>query len=216
MAKLGPLPDVANVCKVRLIGTYNSVRWVNVMHLKFASSTVDATALATIATGVRTAWSTNIAPLCFNATQLQIVEVTDISSRTGAQGVDSSGANGSAIGGGLPNNVAACLTLKVGNRYRGGHPRMYLPGVPAGNTTDGHTWTSTAITAYQNGGRNFRTALNALTAGSTTWSMVAVSYYQTLGGSQAYKVPPGVYVITDVLCHTRMDSMRRRLGKEAT
>lgn len=217
MAKLGPLPNVAGVCKVRLIGTVNGKPWVNVLHAQFTGGTAQVSDLATFATGVRTAWTTNIAPLCHNYTQLNQVEVTDLTTRTSNQGNDTTSVSGSGGAAISPNSLAACLTLKVVNRYRGGHPRIYLPGVPQANLAgDGATWSTGKASAYTAGGRAFRLAINALTAGSNTWSMCAVGYYVKVGGVETYRNPPIIYTITDVLCHNRVDTMRRRLGKETS
>jgi hypothetical protein len=93
---------------------------------------------------------------------------------------------------------------------------MYLSGVNASVYTNGRTWTPTRQAAYQTAGRAFLAAINAMAIGSRTYQLCAVSYYHTVGGIQQYKTPPDVYPITDVVMHTRVDTMRRRLGKETT
>lgn len=216
MAKLGPLPDVANVLKVRLIGQQASSPWVNVIHVSFTGAAMDQSSANSIATAIRGYWNTSFAPLFTTSSSLQTVEVTDLTSRTGVIGTDTTGATGSdatAIG---SLAVAACLTLKVAKRYRGGHPRMYLAGVNATVYTNGKTWTSTRQNAYQSAGRAFLTAINAMIIGSRTYAMCAVSYYTSTNKVVSYKQPPQVYPITDVVMHSRVDSMRRRLGKETT
>lgn len=216
MAKLGPLPDAPGCLKVRLIGQQYGGKWVNVLHLKQTGATIDTAACNTIATAIRGYWATNFASLHYTNSSLQSVEVTDISSRTGAQGTDNTNVPGTNASAGAPASVAACLTLKIANRYRGGHPRMYLAGVDASAYTPPGTFTPAKVTAYQAAGRAFRTALNAMIIGGGVYQWVAVSYYHKVGGVNAYKVPPDVYVITDVVMHTRVDTMRRRLGKELT
>lgn len=214
MAHLGPLPDSANTAKIRLVGKMaGGANWANVLHAKTSGALTTAT-LNTIATAIKGYWSSDLAPQIHNTVSLTLVEVTDLTNRTGAQGTDTTGANGTAALQVAPNNVAACLTLKIVNRYRGGHPRMYLPGVRQDWIQNGNQWTSGTAAAYQAAGRAFLAHINSIIVGSTTWQMAAISYYHKVGGVEAYKIPPDVYVISDVVVHGRPDSMRRRLGKE--
>lgn len=218
MTKLGPLPNVAGVFKLRFIGTVYSKPWVNVMHVSYTGVTLDTTTANSIATAIRGYWTTSIAPKVHNSTLLSVVEVTDLSSRSGAQGTDNVGSTGTGGVTAAPNSVAACLTLKIATRYRGGHPRLYLPGVPNAfiSSTDQSSWAAGIAAGYQTNGRAFRTAINAMVIGGGTYALCAVSYYQSANGVQSYRTPPVVYPITDVLCHNRIDTMRRRLGKETS
>lgn len=216
MAKLGPLPDAPFCVKIRLLGTQNGVVWANILHARYAGGTIDTAACQALATTVRTAWNTNLAPLVHAFTVLKTVEVTDISTRTGAQGVDTVGSTGTQAGTPSSNQVALVGSLKIAQRYRGGHPRIYIPGMVTANITGGTTFTSTYITSMQTALRAIRTAINGSSAGGATWNMVAVSYFHKVGGAEAYKIPPDIYVITDCVVHTRVDTVRRRLGKETT
>lgn len=216
MAHLGPLPDVAGVVKIRLLGkTSGGTNWANVLHAK-VTGVLSQTTLNTCATSIRGYWLSDLAPLIVPTWSLTTVEITDLTTRSGAQGTDTTGAAGASAGLTGPANLAACLTLKIPNRYRGGHPRMYLGGVPQTNTVDGVVWASGKATAYTAGGRAFLGHINALIVGSTTWQLCAVSYYHKVGGTEAYKTPPDVYIVSDIVCHNRVDSMRRRLGKETS
>lgn len=214
MANLGPLPTVQNVAKIRLLGTLNAANWANVIHIRYGAISPSPADMLTVATAVRTAWTTNIAPRVSTSVLLSTVEVTDLASRTGGQGVDSVGSVGTRAGTPTANSVAICASLKIQRRFRGGHPRMYLPGAVQADITAGRSWDPTYRSGTETALRAFRTALNAITAGSSTWTWVAVGYYHKVGGANAYKVPPDVDTIQDVVLHTRIDSMRRRTGKE--
>lgn len=216
MAKLGPLPDVANVMKLRLIGQNMGAPWVNVMHISFTGAAMDQASVNTIATAIRGYWATRFAPLFITNAALTTVELTDLTNRTGVIGTDTTGAAGTDATAGAPTSLAACLTLKVAKRYRGGHPRMYLAGVNASVYTNGRTWSPTRQAAYQAAGRGFLGDINAIIIGSRTYALCAVSYYQSVNKVVSYKTPPQVYPITDVVMHSRVDSMRRRLGKETS
>jgi hypothetical protein len=216
MAHLGPVPDAPSTVKIRLIGTNSSGKWVNVLHAKYAGGTIDIAALATLAQNVRAAWVTNFAPRLTTSCQLLQVECTDIASRTGAQNVDTVGGAGTIPGVFAPLQVALVVSWKVGTRYRGGHPRMYLAGPDPSQIQTGNTWMPTYVTNVLAAARAFRTAINASAAGGATWQLVAVSYFHLVGGVPAYKVPPDILPIADAAIHTRVDTMRRRLGKEVT
>lgn len=216
MTKLGPLPDVPGGVKIRLLGTMSgNAKWANVLHAK-VSAPLTTTLANTAATAIKGYWASDLAPQIHNTVSLTTVEVTDISSRTGAQGTDTTGSAGTAALQVAPNSVAACLTFKIVNRYRGGHPRMYLPGVRQDWVINGSSWGSGVALAYQTAGRAFLAHINGMIAGGLVWQLAAVSYYHKVGGAEAYKPIPELYVITDVVVHSRIDSMRRRTGKETS
>jgi predicted component of type VI protein secretion system len=91
-----------------------------------------------------------------------------------------------------------------------------MSGVDASAYTSGKLWTGAKVIAYSNAGVAWRAAVRALTSGGNTWELVNVSYYRSAGGVQSYKVPPDVDIITGGKFHTRIDSQRRRLGKETS
>jgi hypothetical protein len=214
MGSLGPLPDAPFTVKIRLLGAVGGGKWANVLHAQYAGGTIDTAALNTLATAVRTAWVTNFASLVPSVVTLQTVECTDISTRTGAQGTDTTGGTGTRVGTVLPASVACCVSWKVGVRYRGGHPRSYFPGPVTADVTGSTTWAAAYVTAMSTAAAAFRTAINASTAGGATWAMSAVSYFHKVGGVEAYKTPPDRWLVTGSQVHTRVDTMRRRLGRE--
>lgn len=216
MAQLGPLPDVAGVVKIRLLGkTGGGVNWANVLHAKVTGSLTQTT-LTTCATSIRGYWASDLATLIASNTTLTTVEITDLTTRSSAQGTDLTGGTGTNANPAGPNSLAACLTLRIPNRYRGGHPRLYMPGVPTVAVSNGSVWAAGIANSYQTSGRAFMNHINALVVGGTTWQLCAVSYYKSVNHVQSYKQPPEVYIISDVVCHSRVDSMRRRLGKETS
>jgi hypothetical protein len=214
MARLGPLPNVANVCKVRLIGQFYGHTWVNVMYARFTGGTINQAALDTFSSAIRIAWVANMAARYITNSGLTSVEVTDLTTRTGLQSVDSVGGTGSDATAGAPASAAICVSLVNGKRYRGGHPRQYLSGVNASAYTNGSTISNTVANNYKNSYTAFINAINALTTGGATWDVVSVGFYQSAAGVQSYRIPPEVLKITAVKVHTRLDTQRRRLGKE--
>jgi hypothetical protein len=59
------------------------------------------------------------------------------------------------------------------------------------------------------------TAINAITVGGVAYKLIMLSYFTHDGsGNPIYKVPPEKYDVMSVAIRTRIDSQRRRLGKE--
>lgn len=216
MSKLGPLLDVPGAVKIRLLGTQQGGKWANVLHAKFTGGTIDTAALGTLATAIRTSWGVTFAPQVSSTVALTTVECTDLSSRTGAQNLDTVGATGTGSSTAMPGQVSCCVSWKIPNRYRGGHPRMYLPPAAFTSSSNGQVWTTAYVTAVLAAARAFRNAINASPAGGATWQLCAVSYFHKVGGVEAYKTPPEIYIVSDAAVHTRVDTMRRRLGKETS
>jgi hypothetical protein len=216
MPRLGPLPDAPRTVKLRLIGQNQTFPWVNVLHIQWGSggATPDSSNLNAMAIIIGIAWTARFAPLFITNSSLTNVEVTDISSRTGAQGNDPTNRPGTNATAGAPLSVAACISWTIARRYRGGHPRTYLSGVDASAYTSGKLWTGAKIIAYQAAATGFRSDINAMTVAGNTWALANVSYYQKVAGVVSYRVPPVVDLISGSKFHTRLDTQRRRLGKE--
>lgn len=113
----------------------------------------------------------------------------------------------------LPPQVAICLSFQIAARYRGGKPRWYLPGIP-----------STAQTAFYgsqiNGGyadsmkaaaASWLNTLNTSSPGGSTFQTGTISYFS----GNAPRVTPVFRSFLSVLVHERLDSQRRRSGKES-
>lgn len=206
------LPVAPNCLKIRWVGVNGTSKWVNVFHAQFAAGTPTSTDLNTLSTSIRGLWSTNLAPLMSTGCNLVSTDILDLTTNVGNYGSNTSGVNGSlATGVAAPANVACCVSLKIALHYRGGHPRMYLPGVNTTHLTNPNTLTGTYTTAMQSAMTAVVNGINALTSTSTgALTMCAVSYWSHKV-LRAQGVP---YPILAVTVHNRPDSMRRRLGKE--
>lgn len=206
-----PLPPVPGVVRVKLQGTNQTVGWVNVFYMTYSGTPPSTADCSAVATSVRAAWLSAIAPAMLTGTILTGVEVADMSTSTGAVGSNSTSAAGTkASSAPLPVNCAVVISYKVNRRYRGGHPRNYLPGPNAADVSNGRTWQSAYQTVLNAMSGNWPTALNAISSGGSNYQLAAVSYYN--GG--ALRTQPLVMAVTSCVVHTRLDSMRRRLGKE--
>lgn len=179
----------------------------------------------TIAAAVGTAWHTNLGPLCTNTSALFLVEVIDLATVNGGVGQAAPNQNGTRAGTPLPIEVCALANHKIARKYRGGKPRSYFPyGVEADMNTDQRTWTGSFIAAFNTDYAAFRTAMNALTGGTTNLTgPVNVSYYKgysapTIVNNRAKNhLAPRATPVVDSIISTALNpllaSQRRRVGR---
>jgi hypothetical protein len=123
-----------------------------------------------------------------------------------------------AISGHSSNAGASYLiNFKIGNRYRGGHPRIYIPGVPPVATADGETIQSPYNTGVLNA---WTAAMNAMHSalGSGTGNHVVPRYtYQYTADPVHHKYTKqrtalsAVYVVQSYSLNPRIATQRRRL-----
>lgn len=219
MARLGPLPDAPRTVKVRLIYIYNNRPAFNVFHMEYSGTAPNDVTTKAVADAVYAQANTNLKPLVNNQVQLTTVEVTDLASRTGSVGTNTTGWLGtSGSANPTPNSVAMCVSLQTAYRYRGGHARMYLPGQLNSNIANGTNWTGAWVTTTKAGMAAWLAGMNAISTGGSSWTLVMTSYYTHDSNHLPIYHPGGPvnYPVTLINVHTRVDSQRRRLGKETT
>jgi hypothetical protein len=148
-----------------------------------------------------------------SALVLQTITLTDISSSTGNQGVDTPNIAGSNADMNVPQNAAILVNYPSSIRYRGGHPRTYWPGQAYQNLVDDTHWNAATVTSVG----TFMTAIQndyyTLTSGGTNLTgMCAVSYVT----AKAARVTPLVMPIPNgsFTVESRVASQRRRIGRK--
>lgn len=205
------LPPVANVLKVLMSGTYFTAEWANIYHVKYQGTTPAVADLHTFNTAMRNAWNTNVAPAQNTHVSLTQVVTTDLSSVTGARAVDAVTATGTIVTvSPLTAQAAVVISWNISRRYRGGHPRSYWVA-PGGDYTASVTnWSAGYLTTAAAAAANFRTAVNAIILGGAAVILGCVQYY-----SNRILLPvPNFEPFQGSTVHSRVDTMRRRLGKE--
>lgn len=211
-----PLQPVPSVARVVVNGVFSSSGgpWVNIFHVRrepvagsLTQGEVDA-----IAAGVRGAWLNNFIPLCSSAMTLGNVVATDITDQFGLVGT-SSGNNAGAIATGtmMPPSVAIGISWTQAQHYRGGHPRSYIPGLNSGqlNASGSNLLSAAQQANFLAGALAFRTAVNAIAIG-TAARLVLVRRI----ANKVVLVNPIVSNITGATVDRRVDTQRRRLGKD--
>lgn len=216
------LPSPGKV--IRVVFTYNDGSDVDVLNRLYFSYTgsVSATDAATVATTLGSSWSTNFGPAIVTNFSLTLITVTDLSSSTGVEVATTLSHAGGNAGAKLPSSTCMVVSGHVATRYRGGHTRNYIAGLPQGDLTNANTWSTTSQ------GTVF-TAFTAMIASLTssppsdlgTVAAVQVSFYKGFTSVQnpitkRYRnVPtplatPNVYPITSWTTNAKVGSQRRR------
>lgn len=170
-----------------------------------------------------TAMQTFVTAAFNTSTSLVGSELTDLTSSTAPQILNSNGATGGA--GASPNPAGTALVVRyhIARRYRGGHPRVYLPGTRATGLTTPTQWDATYLANFV---AAFVTYLNACVANTNpaaigTITHVNVSYYQgftnhTYPSGRVKAIPtlrpggPITDLITNVSGNASPGSQRRR------
>jgi len=205
-----PLPDAAAIVRVRVVGTVNGTPFNNIFHLQYSGAAPSVSQLNALCTSVLSAWATNFSPLCPSSVVLASADAQDLTNSAAATGSATNTTAGSRSGTAMPNNVAACVSWKINTRYRGGHPRTYLPAAVIADVSGGNRWTDAFVTAADTAITAFLTAMNAITEGGATYRMVCLSYVR----SRVRLTVPVPYTIQSGLLDHRPDTQRKRLGRD--
>lgn len=122
------LPAVPGLAKFVVVGHQGSVQWANVFHIQKTGVWSDAD-LAAMATKVRTSYAARFGPSLSTSGGIDWVDSVDLSTDTGAVGHDATTAAFTGSAACTSPQVAYVLHWNIPRRYRGGHPRTYLPCV---------------------------------------------------------------------------------------
>jgi hypothetical protein len=155
------LPAVAKVVRLDLFFTVGvNTRVRDRMFFSFAGAGPTVTDLNTWLTTVSAAWGTNMSPQQHTSCTLTSLEATDLTSSNGAQTTLTASHAGTLTGTGTAPaaGIAVVIKFRISRRYRGGHPRFYMPGPSMGNLADSEHWTSAYATAIATAFAGFVTA----------------------------------------------------------
>lgn len=112
----------------------------------------------------------------------------------------------------LPPQCAVCAGWLISAHYRGGHPRTYFPGIPASDlqTVGGRHLSNTAQAKWTGAGNSMMTEFNTAGPHPSTYTLGTIR--ASSHGVQL--TPPQFFPYQAAVVHTRIDSQRRRSGKE--
>lgn len=217
-----PLPAVPAVVKVAVKGHFSSgYNWANALHWTYGGTPPTSASCATLAGEIFTAYTGAFLGDMPTITYVDEVTVTDLSSSSGGEG-NGGTANtpGTSSADKLPGNVTTLISKAIAQRYRGGHPRTYLPCGTDENLQDQGHWNSSYVTHILGQWTTFVDAVVGLSVGGTSLGQeCAVSYYTTdyttTPPSRVRRVTPLVYDIPldGYSAQAEIASQRRRIGR---
>jgi len=167
------------------------------------------------------AWAARMLTDFANTETLNSVLLTDLTSNTAAQAIAATphaSTNGAAA---VPNGVAVVIKDKIARRYRGGHPRTYLPAMVNTHLATPDTWDATFLAGLLVDWNNFISdILNAVPVAAAPATEVNVSYFSGFhnvtfpsGRIRAVPLQRVTPVVDTILGHSinpKVASQRRR------
>lgn len=205
------LPFVPSVCKVVFKGNIQGAVCDNVMHVRFNTDFLSAAQAVAIANGMANAYKTSFQASLANQYTLTETDVIDLGGEFGNSGSSSTSFGGTNSPSVNPMNVAMCVGWTIGRHYRGGHPRTYFAGTSPSDQTNATTWQASTVSRWLAAAQGFITAVAAISTGvPAPLSLVCVHYRK----SGALLATPLVDPIVGATVDSRIDSQRRRLGKD--
>lgn len=207
-----PLPAVPGVTKVTISGTYHDTIWENIWFTHYTGSPPGVTDLNNYAAWIESQVIPSYADEMSVDNEVTGIKIVDLSSDTGAEYTGTVSNFGARTGDFNPANVCMVGSLEISRRYRGGHPRKYLPWGTSGTFASGSTkdWDSGFVADCTTKLATILSNLVSVVEGSTTWDNVVNVSYVTAGARRATAV---VDVVTSIVPRVRVCSQRRRLGK---
>lgn len=207
------LPNAPRTLRIRLTGLNQTTIFQHVQYVQYSIVPPLSADLSSFSASVATLWNSFMAPLMNTTVRLNLVETQDISSPTGAFGSSNIVQSGTRAGTPMPVQVAAVATWHVNYHWRGGHPRTYWPAGVQTDVVNGKTWATPFQTAMSSALASYISGMNAITVGGSPVGIFsAVRYFS----NNALMGVPLVLPITASSFHTRVDTQRRRLGREIT
>jgi len=206
-----PLPPAPNALKIKISGTTQGRPIVHIQHAQYSGGTPSVGDLTTIAGVVRSAWNANFASQMHALTTYNLFEVTDLASAVGNVGQNTTAVTGGGgTGTGVSVGQAMVVSWHTALHFRGGHCRTYLALRATTDIQNGNSLTPSAVTALTTAAAGYLAATTLQTSGALTWSLAMLSYRH----NNAPRPTPLTFVVTSGVVHNRLDTQRRRLGKE--
>lgn len=113
----------------------------------------------------------------------------------------------------VPASVSACISWQIAPSYRGGHPRTYLAGIPSSGIASVNSFTSTYLTGLDSRATDFHNELESITGISSGISTVEHGVMSFVRNND-WRTPPVFYRISGHTVDVRIDTQRRRLGRD--
>jgi hypothetical protein len=208
-------PD--NSVRIAITGTMTGRTWANVFFSQLAtSSTITQADLDTYVTAFQAAYKARFAAVQSGSVAYSNAKGTLFAPGGGVlHSLIAMTGTGSEAGTDPESTAMAKVVSWLSTVYwRGGKPRTYLigPRIADIDATTESTFTGAARTAVVTAANNFRTDVNALTAGTINGSVLGFVSFRS---GNVERVTPLFFPVSGSLCHPRIGTQRRRYGKWA-
>jgi len=212
MASRRGIPQSA---RVSFEGHYGGQPWANVIWLLTAASTTVTPGLAnSLAAAMFNIYNTRFPAAFVNNWQIERCRVTYFPDDPNLVVF---GEHVQTVVGGIvgntptPANVALVLSWFASVYWRGGKPRTYLCGLPQSDLQGTNQITAAARASFQTRAQGFMDDINSFS--DTEWSSVTFGL-MSFRHKKADRDPPVFFPIISSSVGARLDSQRRRLGRE--
>jgi hypothetical protein len=181
------------------------------LHAGTVSGPYTDTQMSAVADEVFTDFSDVFKDALTNDTHIQSALAEDLTTGSAAAGLSSGASVVGVLGGSIiPSGSAVVLNFGISSRYRGGHPRVYLPPPNTTFLNDARSWSSSFRSGTESGWNSMLAAIQASTIGTTLGlGQVAVRYQS--GGVPL--VPPQRFDVAVVTASPIIGSQRRRYNR---
>lgn len=148
-----PFIPVPGVCQAKHTGTINGFNWVMIHHFANNSQNPWTPAQAqSLANSIGSRFGSQFQPLMASNVTWGAVTVADLTNQTPAQAGSSHASwTGTAATTAEPGNVSLMINFVIPKRYRGGHPRTYMPPPPTNQLTTTNQWNNTILGEFVSG-----------------------------------------------------------------
>lgn len=206
-------PFVPGVARVTMKGTQPGGSWACVFHVGWpATQTPLGGEAQTLADNFWTAFTANAIHGLSADMHVKECDVVDLSNDQGSGGVHSGDVPGGTVGAAAPPNLAVLVSWKINRRYRGGHPRTYLPSPSVNHVSETGAYSNQS--GVQTDVNSFFNAVNAIPysggAGQTFDLVVPLFHFNKTTQLWELRSVAGISAGT---VHARVATQRRRMPK---
>lgn len=214
------IPALPNgTAELAIKGTNQGLPWACIVHAKCTLTGTPTTADAgVLAQRYHVGWAGQFIPEQSDQIELHTVDCTLwYGDGLTVDGTYSNVVLGQDSGSPLPASAAVLVSLRVAERWKGGHPRMYIAGIVDDRLDTVNSYTGATVSAFQSAYDDFKAYVNGVSSTHIDAASQAVVRRFADGGSltipKTYLDPPEVLVVSAGVVRSHVASQRRRLGR---
>lgn len=214
---------VPGVAQLTAAGTYETQPWAITTHWQYPGNNQlwSNQNLQVLVNAFRANWNSQCGPLMVNVVNTNTFTAVDLGDANLNTAQNAQQVTGQRTGN-IPGTTSNCMLIseRINSRYRGGHPRIYLPWGANGDMANGYQWTLGFTQAASQGFANLvnQIVLSLPTINGTSVAHCAVRYtYQYIDDPVHHKYRKqrngllGTFVIQTYVSQTNFGTQRRRL-----